>query len=505
MNSDRLNPSPRQLLSFWVLAGFSILFILPSARLWFQQPLQLIKFEFEYFLGLFTNLDMESQLSVIAADKLIHFFGFLLIGVLYAICVEQVRRDPHLYSWRFLTGFAAILCGAFTLAMPWVSPDVFFYIGMGWLDGHYGLSPYLHKMSEIPGFYAEEMFQNVYPGFLHGPTSYGPLFQWLAKWIAILSGGNELLALALHKVLYLIIHGIACLIIVRLVPVADKKWTFFFFACNPLILFSILACSHNDHLMTLLVLTAFMLRQANRPLLCGAALGAAFTIKYLPILLLPLFFLDLMIDRGTSAPWRQRLFQGLYLGAGFMLTILAIYSLYPEGALQFIRIVGLEHWLQVEGTAIGGSSGGIGVYRNSIYHLLHTVNYAEMKAFFLTIYAAFLAWLVVRAQVNKPISLASASLACYLIYFLTLNQTNQEWYLTWIIPFVPLIGTPESRRFAYQISAIFMPVIIFTIKNPPAVSLVANVIGYMIILCFSIILFLRSMAIQKPPIPRMCD
>jgi len=188
-----------------------------------------------------------------------------------------------------------------------------------------------------------------------------------------------------------------------------------------------------------------------------------------------------------------------------MLTILAIYSLYPEGALQFIRIVGLEHWLQVEGTAIGGSSGGIGVYRNSIYHLLHTVNYAEMKAFFLTIYAAFLAWLVVRAQVNKPISLASASLACYLIYFLTLNQTNQEWYLTWIIPFVPLIGTPESRRFAYQISAIFMPVIIFTIKNPPAVSLVANVIGYMIILCFSIILFLRSMAIQKPPIPRMCD
>jgi alpha-1,6-mannosyltransferase len=500
MNSNRLSPSLRQILSFWALAGFSILFILPSARLWFQQPLQLIEFEFEYFLGLFANLAIESQLPVIAADKLIHFFGFLLIGVLYAICVEQVRRDPHLYSWRFLIGFAAILCGAFTLAMPWVSPDVFFYIGMGWLDGHYGLSPYLHKMSEIPRFYAEEMFQNVYPGFLHGPTSYGPLFQWLAKWIAILSGGNELIALALHKVLYLIIHGIACLLMVRLVPDADTKWTFLFYACNPLILFSILACSHNDHLMTLFVLAAFMLRQARRPLLCGAALGTAFTIKYIPILLLPLFFLDLILNRGASAPWRQRLIQGLSLGGGFMLTVLAFYSLYPEGALQFIRIIGLDHWLLAGGSATSGEGGGIGVYRNSIYFLLQTVSYAEMKAFYLAAYAALLAWLVVRAQVNKPISLASASLACYLIYFLTLNQTNQEWYLTWIIPFIPLIGTAESRRFAYQISAVFMPVIIFTIKNPPAVALVANVIGYMIILCFSIILLLRSMAIQNPPV-----
>jgi hypothetical protein len=183
-----------------------------------------------------------------------------------------------------------------------------------------------------------------------------------------------------------------------------------------------------------------------------------------------------------------------------MLTVLAFYSLYPEGALQFIRIIGLDHWLLAGGSATSGEGGGIGVYRNSIYFLLQTVSYAEMKAFYLAAYAALLAWLVVRAQVNKPISLASASLACYLIYFLTLNQTNQEWYLTWIIPFIPLIGTAESRRFAYQISAVFMPVIIFTIKNPPAVALVANVIGYMIILCFSIILLLRSMAIQNPPV-----
>jgi len=82
--------------------------------------------------------------------------------------------------------------------MPWVSPDIFYYIGTGWLDGHYGLSPYLHTMTEVPQFREEEMFQNVHPPFLRGPTAYGPLFQILSKGLSFASGGRELLALSLR-------------------------------------------------------------------------------------------------------------------------------------------------------------------------------------------------------------------------------------------------------------------------------------------------------------------
>ena len=484
---------------FWLLAGLSILFVLPSARLWFQTPLTLIEFEFEYFLGLFANRDGDSQLAIIAADKLIHFFGFLFIGTVYALCVEEVRRHPDLYSWQFLILFSTLLCVTFTLAMPWVSPDVFFYIGMGWLDGHYGLSPYLHSMSVVPGFTSEEMFNNVYPGFLYGPTSYGPLFQWIAKGIALLSNGSEVVALALHKGLYLVVHAGASLLLIRLVPAASAKWVFVFFACNPLILFSILACTHNDHLMTLFVLLAFAMRQAKRPLLCGAALGAAFAIKYIPLLLLPLFLLDLLMDKTARVTVRERIGSVAALTGGFLITVMALYLLYPEGAIQFLRVMGIEHWLQHAGAGGNVSAGGIGVYRNSIYHLLaFSISYADQKIIFLAAYLLLLSWLMISAGRGNTFPLAGASLGSYLLYFLLLNQTNQEWYLTWIIPFIPLIGTAATRLFSYQMSAIFMPIIIFTIKNPPAGAFVANILGYMVILCFSALLLLRSLTTMNP-------
>ncbi len=379
-----------------------------------------------------------------------------------------------------------------TLAMPWVSPDVFFYIGMGWLDGHYGFSPYLHSMSVVPGFTTEEMFNNVYPGFLHGPTSYGPLFQWIAKGIALLSNGSELLALALHKALYLAVHAAASLLLIRLVPAASAKWVFIFFTCNPLILFSILACTHNDHLMTLFVLLAFTLRQANRPLLTGAALGAAFAIKYIPLLLLPLFLLDLVMDKTARVRVRERIGSVAALTGGFLLTLMALYLLYPEGALQFLRVMGIEHWLQHAGAEGNVSAGGIGVYRNSIYHLLlFSISYADQKVIFLAAYLILLSWLMITARQRNTFPLAGASLTAYLLYFLLLNQTNQEWYLTWIIPFIPLIGTAATRLFGYQISTIFMPIVIFTINNPTSVALVANILGYMVILCFSALLIVR--------------
>lgn len=489
----------RPLIWFWLLAGFSILFILPSARLWFENPLRLIEFEFEYFLGLFEDTAGDSQLAIIAADKLIHFFGFLFIGAIYALCVEEVRRHPDLYSWRFLILFSTLLCATFTLALPWVSPDVFFYIGIGWLDGHYGLSPYTHSMSVVPGFTTEEMFNNVYPGFLYGPTSYGPLFQWIAKGIAVLSNGSEVVALALHKGLYLVVHAAASLLLIRLVPATSAKWVFVFFACNPLILFSILACTHNDHLMTLFVLLAFTMRQAKRPLLCGAALGAAFAIKYIPLLLLPLFLLDLLMDKTARVRVRERISSVAALTSGFLLTVMALYLLYPEGALQFLRVMGIEHWLQNAGAGGHVNAGGIGVYRNSIYHLLiFSITYADQKIIFLAAYLLLLSWLLITARRGNSFPLAESALTCYLLYFLLLNQTNQEWYLTWIIPFIPLIGTAASRLFGYQMSAIFMPIIIFTIKNPPAVALVANILGYMVILCFSALLLLRSITAMNP-------
>ncbi|MCC6133518.1 MAG: DUF2029 domain-containing protein [Acidobacteria bacterium] len=492
----RKSPGWPGLLPFWLLAALSVLFVLPSARLWFQRPLRVTAYEFEYFLGLFLPPDEDLRLAVILTGRMIHFLGFLVIGLLYAVCAEKVRKGPEMYSWRFLVGVSAVLCVAFTIAMPWVSPDIFFYIGTGWLDGHYGMSPYLHTMSEVPGFRSEEMFQNVYPGFLFGPTTYGPLFQLLAKWVSLLSGGSEIAALALHKTVYLAAHGVASFLLTRLVPLGSAKWAFFFYACNPLNLFSILTCAHHDHLINVLVILAFVLRQASRPLLSGAALGTAFSIKYVPVLLLPLFFLDLAVNGRTRESVGGRAGRAFVLVLGFLLAAGVWYVFYPEAAKPFLRAVGVDQWLQGSGTI--GSGGGIGVYRNSIYYLVpfirgvfpsfRYIRYENMTLVLLLAYGVYLVWILLKSWKAGRFPLPEASLVFFLFYFLVLNQTNQEWYLTWILGFLVLVGSEAAIRFGYRISILFLPLVIFTVKNTPAVEYLVNAIAYLVLLGFSVVL-----------------
>ena len=480
---------------FWLLAGISVLFVLPSFRLWFQRPLRLTVFEFDYFLGLFMPANLDLRLAIIQFGRLIHCFGFLLIGWLFVLCVERVRKDPDQFSWRSLILFAVILCITFTIAMPWVSPDIFYYIGTGWLDGHYGLSPYLHTMTEVPQFGEEEMFQNVHPPFLAGSTAYGPLFQLLDKGLSVASGGRELFALGLHKILYFFAHAASCFVLLRLVPASESKWSFLFFACNPLILFSILTCVHNDHIMTFFLLTAFWCLAAGRPFLAGVALGTAFSVKYIPLLLLPLFFLDLALDRGRKRSFGRRLGLAFGMTVGFLCTVVAFHCLYPEAARQFLRLIGFDPWLSESGSIASGG-GGIGVYRNSIYHLIPflysifpgfwPIGYDQMKIVLVAIFSLTIAWLVVRSWRRGKFPLMEASLSFFLFYFLVLNQTNQEWYLTWILAFIPMIGTEPVLRFGYRISVLFLPLVIFTVKNMALVESLTNALVYVLVLLFSV-------------------
>jgi hypothetical protein len=241
--------------------------------------------------------------------------------------------------------------------------------------------------------------------------------------------------------------------------------------------------------------------------LSGVALGTAFSVKFVPILLFPLFFLDLVVDSRRKDSVRGRIGLALAMTGGFLLAAIAFHAFYPEAARQFLRIVGLDQWIQGAGTF--GSGGGINNYRNSIYFLVpfirgvfpsfHYIRYENMTLVLLLVYCVYLLWLLVRSWKAERFPLLESSLAFFLFYFLILNQTNQEWYLTWIIAFLPLIGTEDATRFGYRISILFLPLIIFTVKNTPAVEYLINAIAYLVILCFSVLLLPGLMRAARPP------
>lgn len=467
------------------LAG-ALLVMAVSARLWWQSPLTLTAYEFDFFLGLFRGSGYHVEAERIEQGRALHLVAFVLLGLLYVAIVRRLSRQPQAWSTRRVAAGSAALALVFALGMPWVSPDVFFYIGTGWLDAHYGLDPYRVAMASVPGHASDPMFANVHPPFLHGTTSYGPVFQKLAAAIAALSGGSVKAALALHKGLYLGLHAAASAMVYRLAPANARRVALFGYAANPLILFSLLTCAHNDHLMNVCVLGALCLLQQRQALAAGAALGAAFSLKYFPLVFLPILLaMALLQGSGPRIGWAD-VKRAATLGAGFVLTVLALQQLYPVASEQVSRIV----------------STGVGVYRNSIFHLIdlvtddllpmlfgapHALISGEdlggvLRLSYMAAYALLCGhyWPRLRREpFNAGIELC---LIVTLLYFVLVNTSNQEWYLTWLMGLAFVLPGEAARTLALRLSVVFVPLVIYTVKNERPLMSAANVTLYLLLL-----------------------
>ena len=487
-------PTSRQRGTSILLAAYaavSLAFILPSARLWLQHPMTLTAFEFDYFLGAFLPPNLEVFLAILQAGRVLHLLGFLVVGGLFAGIVRRLLQDPAAIPLNRIAWFAAGLAFIWSLGLPWVSPDVYFYIGSGWLDGHYGLSPYWHSISEIPGNEYDLMFRNVLPFFRGGSTGYGPVFQLAARAIALASGGSEPVALALYKIANLALHAGASALVLRLVSPPRRSAALFFYACNPLILFSILTCAHNDHAMNLLVLAAFLFRKQGRPALCGLALAGAVSIKYVPLILAPLFALDLYLSPLPPAR-RDRVLGVARLSAALALGTALMHLAYPDSVRRFFAT----------------AAGGIGGARESLHFMLPWITIVFPSAsmpprwilitIFSALYTACLLVFARRAGREGGLRLPDAVVCVLLVYFLVLNQTNQEWYLTWVLGPLALIGLAPAMTFGIRLSWLFLPLVIFTVRNSPFVNIVSNSTLYLLLVGLGVPLLVVLLAPSSP-------
>lgn len=487
--------APSRNLGFVLPAAYGALAMLVmavSARLWLQSPLRLTEFEFDFFLGLFHSADRVQAAQPVLWGRLIHFGALLVLGLLYLALVHRLWRAPQSLSTRQVGCHVAGLSLVFAAGTPWVSPDVFYYIGTGWLEAHYGLNPYQDTMKAVPGFAAEPMFANIFPSFLRGVTPYGPLFQKLAAGVAWLSGGNEKLALALFKVVFLAAHGGACVLVWQLAPRAWRRVALFAYGANPLILFSVLTCAHNDHLTNVAVLGALWLLRRQSVLAAGVALGVAFSFKYFPVVYLPAFLLVAWAQasqRAAPGAWHA----GARLLAGFLLVALGAQLLYAGSVDKFTRMAG----------------SGFDVYRNSIHHLLQLLwPGAEftrpelgrlLQQLFIGAYPLLLLafWRRIRAAPFE--AGVQLCLVTTLSYFLLVNASNQEWYLTWLMGLAFIQPPGAAWGMALRLSAYFLPLVIFTVKSPPGMVLLANAALYLLLLVLGLHYLWQLRRVQTSP------
>lgn len=475
-----------------------------SARLWWQTPLNLIAHEFDFFVGLFAGEPKALAVERVAQGRLLFAVLTGVMGLLYLALVARVASAPNSLTPRFIAGYAGLVSLLFAAGMPYLSPDVFFYIGTGWLESHYGASPYQVAIHSLPGQAQDEMFANVFPGFKHGTSAYGPLFQKLAALIAGLSGGSEKLALLLHKGAHLGLHAAASWLVWRLAPAAWRRLALLSYAANPLIGFSVLTCVHNDHWMNVALLLALLALARRRWLGVGAALGAAFSIKYFPLVYLPLLAVAALVQPERTL--RANIADAAKLVASFAAVVAVTYLPYLEATPAFSR----------------AAAYGVMVYRNSIYHFadfmsffvlpeltggaVTFLSYKEMgqllRIGYIGLYAVVLLLYLRRLRADTFGASVEACVVMTLLYFIVVNTTNQEWYLTWLMGFLFVLPQPHARALGWRLSALFLPLVIYTVRPPlPSVQLLANAALYLLVLTLSVLYFRRVATAPRAATP----
>lgn len=221
------------------------------------------------------------------------FMGLWIgIAVLYFYFIKH--HGTIFPTWKSMIRFVLIVAVLFIIILPMTSTDIFYYIGTGWSEAHYGVNPYytsVDQLMENNEQAAEDTMLLKMKGTWSGQTIvYGPIWPLVCRVLSYLSFGNLGLALFIYKLFNLLLH-LANTYLVYKITGQSKKYSILY-ALNPLILFEGLSNVHNEMLVIFFVLGAiYFLIKKKKMLPAIVMLACATAVKYFAILLAPFFVL----------------------------------------------------------------------------------------------------------------------------------------------------------------------------------------------------------------------
>jgi hypothetical protein len=240
--------------------------------------------------------------------------GFLLMTVGYLLAVWSFTRVGHAAT-RIAIVFAALFRITLALLPGLFSTDVFSYVMYGRIAQVYSANPYVQP----PDAFADDAFLPwVFPFWRDQPTVYGPLWtdlSWLLSGLtAHLTPFEQVMA---YRFVLIALEAATLLLLWRLCR-STQAWVMF--AWSPLVLFDLVASTHNDvAMLALLVLGLTLLTpgRGGRMFLALVSISLSALVKYATVVIVPV----LAFGWASASTSTRTLAVRLAIGLGLPLAI----------------------------------------------------------------------------------------------------------------------------------------------------------------------------------------
>lgn len=349
------------------------------------------------------------------------FVGLFLI--LTFIYINIIKKDVFKKVKEIII-FLIIVSVIFGIAIPYMTSDIFYYLGIGWLDSNYHENPYYstvyNKMQEIQN---DEILNST--GYWSKTTCvYGPLWQLISKGISTLSFGSVTIGIYMYKFIAIIIHVLNAMLIYK---ICKKKSFMLLYGLNPMVLFHMITNVHNDiYVVFLLLLSIYFIKRKKNIWLSLIALGLSVAIKYFTILFFP--FLVLYWTKN------EKIYKKFLYGLGYFLFMLSIISI-PY--LFYVRDINILKAMLVQGDKYSQSIWCLLLVENRMHGWNINIDGCKMMGYiiFIAIYFCLLIKNLLTKDLKWKNIVRDYELTICIFIFLVL-ATFQVWYLVWLLPVI---------------------------------------------------------------------
>ena len=421
-----------------ILIGFvlmAIIFAVPSTQ-YLLENRTILNFN-EYFKFCLEDTNRVEQ-------TIIYLIILTLLTICYFLIVKN--REKLFKNNKQMYMYIAIISLIFVIVVPFLSSDVFYYLGVGRLDSKYGQNPYYVTIkdfveSEDNSQYLEQdtVLAKGYENDWGSTTVvYGPVWTLVCKIVAGISFGNIDIGLLVFKLLNMAIHLVNCYLIYKL---TGKKLFVLLYGLNPYMFIEGIANVHNDiYVVTCIVASLYFLLKKKNILVSIIFLALATAIKYFAILLLPFIIMYYFRDKKPG----ERLKNCFLYGMLFVFIVAITYLLYIQD-MQVLSGIMTQQGKFTKNFYI------ILMEYFDIPNLVSNVNRVLLISFIIIYFFTCLT-LLFKKQITFREEMRK--IQYFLVAFLFLLITNfQPWYIMWLFPLM-IWQKKRMIQFVVQIALI---------------------------------------------------